>query len=150
MRAPWLKEAVFAETGHNGGTGVYVIPTRDNVVIGGTGGVGDGGRAPRPVERAGVLRAALALVPSLARAEPVGEWVGLRPGRTRARVGEVEWVPAGEGAAAAAVASRAVPVVHNYGHGGSGLTLAWGCAADVVAAVEGALGVELTRFPDQS
>lgn len=25
-----------------------------------------------------------------------------------------------------------VPVVHNYGHGGSGFSLAWGCAENVV------------------
>lgn len=32
------------------------------------------------------------------------------------------------------------PVVFNYGHGGAGLTLAWGCAGDAVQLVRQALG----------
>jgi glycine/D-amino acid oxidase-like deaminating enzyme len=145
VKAPWIREALFAESGHNDGTGIYILPNRDFVVVGGTGGIGDGDRNPRPKERAAILRAALALAPSLARAEPVGEWIGLRPGRTRARVGETEMVALsegggkGEGGGGGGGGGSVVPVVHCYGHGGSGLTLAWGCAGDVVEAVERAL-----------
>ena len=33
-----------------------------------------------------------------------------------------------------------VPICVNYGHGGSGVTLAWGCASDAVALLEDATG----------
>ena len=56
------------------------------------------------------------------------DWVGLRPGRISLRLEREECVLGG----------KARPVVHNYGHGGSGMTLAWGCAGDVVAMLKGA------------
>lgn len=46
----------------------------------------------------------------------LGAWAGLRPGRTHVRL-EVEHRECG-------------PVVHSYGHGGSGHTLHWGCAGE--------------------
>jgi D-amino-acid oxidase len=36
-------------------------------------------------------------------------------------------------------------IVHNYGHGGSGVTFSWGCALEVVDLVERALSAELAR-----
>lgn len=65
------------------------------------------------------------------------DWVGLRPGRTSVRLG-LEMVSL-NGAGKEDRYSKPVPVVHNYGHGGSGLTLAWGCAHDVVQHLKEAL-----------
>ena len=45
-------------------------------------------------------------------------WVGLRPFRSDIRL-ELEMV-------------NGKPVIHNYGHGGSGVTTFWGCAKDVL------------------
>ena len=50
---------------------------------------------------------------------------GLRPGREAVRL-ERERLPDGR------------TLVHNYGHGGCGVTLSWACAEDVLGLVEGA------------
>ena len=54
-----------------------------------------------------------------------GEWVGLRPLRTKGVRLEMDpqLVDGGR---------RWINVIHNYGHGGSGVTLSWGCAKEVV------------------
>jgi len=56
----------------------------------------------------------------------VGRAAGLRPGRPEVRL-ETETLATGQ------------TVVHNYGHGGSGFTLAWGCADDATEMVGAAV-----------
>jgi len=109
----------------------YVIPNTDFTVVGGTAQVGDYDTAPRADDRADILTRAARAVPGLVGAPSLGDWAGLRPVRTTMRV-ELEEAGGGGGV-------PGIPVVHNYGHGGSGVTLHWGCAADAAALGEGGL-----------
>ena len=108
----------------------YVLPRGDLIVAGGTAEAVDGeeaGAAPDPAIRKAILARCETLVPALAGAEVIGERVGLRPVRAGGPRVEAEAVAGGT-------------VIHDYGHGGAGWTLAWGCALEVVAAVR-ALGL---------
>ncbi|GEP37900.1 D-amino-acid oxidase [Nocardioides psychrotolerans] len=93
----------------------YVVPREHDVVIGGTAEEGDWSRTPSPETAAAILARASLLVPELALARVRGHKVGLRPARPGVRL------------------ERQGRVVHCYGHGGSGVTLSWGCAAEVAA-----------------
>ena len=53
--------------------------------------------------------------------EIIEDIVGLTPGRTEVRL-EKELI-------------SGRTVIHNYGHGGSGVTLSWGCAEEIVEIV---------------
>lgn len=97
----------------------YVIPRSRDVVVGGTDVEGDWSRTPVPAVAEDILARGSRLVPGLASARVIRHKVGLRPARPEVRL------------------ERAGRVVHCYGHGGSGVTLSWGCAdevADLVAA----------------
>ena len=100
----------------------YVVPRERTVVLGGTAEVGAKGTAPDPAISDQVLARCRGLVPQLAGARVLEHKVGLRPTRPSVRV-ETEVLPSGR------------PVVHDYGHGGAGVTLSWGCAEDVVRLV---------------
>jgi D-amino-acid oxidase len=65
----------------------------------------------------------IALVPALKDATVLEHKVGLRPGRKEVRL---ELEPLANNRA----------VIHNYGHGGAGFTLSWGCAAEVADRAE--------------
>ncbi len=99
----------------------YTIPRSDVTVLGGTAQIDDWGMDIRPEENDLILDKVEALWPELDRSKIIGGAVGLRPSRSEVRL-EVE-----------AIDGR--KVVHNYGHGGAGVTLSWGCAEEVVKLV---------------
>jgi D-amino-acid oxidase len=95
----------------------YVVPRGRDVVCGGTAVEGATGTDPDPAVEAAVVERARALVPDLREAPIMSRAVGLRPGRPTVRLDR------------RTIQGR--PVVCCYGHGGAGVTLSWGCAADV-------------------
>jgi D-amino-acid oxidase len=80
-----------------------------------------------------ILRDCAAVEPRVAGARVLGHRVGLRPFRPRVRL---EAEPPGP---ARAGHGPGPAVVHNYGHGGAGITLSWGCAREAAALVTQAL-----------
>src|SRR3954447_26134986 len=105
---------------------LYVVPRERDVVPGGTAVEGDEHPRADPATAAAIRARCEAAVPALRGAPVVGEAVGLRPGRPAVRL-EAETRMGGT-------------IVHCYGHGGAGVTLAWGCAEEVVGLVRRALG----------
>src|SRR5688500_3305205 len=96
------------ETGPN--ALAYVLPRPDVVVLGGTAEEGDSDLTPRRETTDDILARTKRLQPELADATLVGSAVGLRPARPAVRL-EREATTDGR------------PLVHDYGHGGSGFTL---------------------------
>ncbi|XP_070555492.1 D-aspartate oxidase-like isoform X2 [Ptychodera flava] len=133
VTAPWIKHAVFDFTSQ-----CYIIPCADNIVLGGTTQHGDWNKKPNEDDSEKILQNAHAIYPSLKNATIEHDWVGLRPGRPSVRL-ETEIRKVG---------GKEAKIVHNYGHGGSGITLHWGCAQDTTALVAELLG-EKVNFRKQ-
>lgn len=97
----------------------YVYPRSADVVVGGTADVDDDDLTADPATRHRILHRADRLVEGVAGARVLGDRVGLRPGRHAVRVEEERLV-------------SGTRVIHDYGHGGAGYILSWGCAEEVV------------------
>jgi D-amino-acid oxidase len=116
-RTPEMQRWWLDEEGHN--ALMYVIPRSDDCILGGTGQEGNWSLDADVDTAADILRRCQALEPALKDVQIIEHRVGLRPGRKTVRV---ELEPVGNESA----------VIHNYGHGGAGFTLSWGCADEVV------------------
>jgi D-amino-acid oxidase len=112
----------YLDHGNDGADYIYVFPHGDLVVLGGTAYEGATDMAPRPEVAARIMRDCAAAFPSLRDARVIAERVGLRPVRPSVRL-EAEARPGGR------------VLWHNYGHGGAGVTLSWGCATELTSAV---------------
>jgi D-amino-acid oxidase len=104
----------------------YIVPRVHDIVLGGIDEDRNEDVRPDPEATASILRRCANLLPELAslpEEEILAVVCGLRPARPTVRL-EREDTRTGNW------------VIHNYGHGGAGVTLSWGCAAEVVELVE--------------
>jgi D-amino-acid oxidase len=92
---------------------LYIVPRKDAIIVGGTyePGIEDAVTEAATIKK--LLNNAFSAFPNLRDQKELGSWAGLRPFRPMIRV------------------ERERNIIHNYGHGGSGFTCAWGCAAEV-------------------
>ncbi|XP_071551348.1 D-aspartate oxidase [Panulirus ornatus] len=121
VRAPWIGEFLCDIATE---LSTYIIANTDTVVLGGTHQNHDWRLDVDPNDSQTIWDNCTTLMPSLKRAEVVQEWVGLRPCRKEGVRLEADEI---------LLDSRTVPVVHNYGHGGCGVTLFWGCGQEAAA-----------------
>jgi len=95
----------------------YFFPQPGRLLLGGTADEDAWALEPDPAVAEAIVRRCAALRPEIAGARVLGHCVGLRPVRDAVRL-EREVLPDGR------------VLVHNYGHGGAGVTVAWGCAEE--------------------
>ena len=100
---------------------VYMFPHGDTILLGGTMEEGDWDLTPKPFIAERIVAGALGIEPRLHGCRILEHRVGLRPCRTEVRL-EPERV--GD-----------TLVWHNYGHGGAGISLSWGCAAEIASRI---------------
>ena len=124
VKAPWIKH-VFAYELLDSLT--YIIPRGDVVAIGGTVGVGEWSQEVDPSVSKAIMERSCKFLPGLSTAEVVKEMVGLRPGRSSVRLEIDETL------------TKNSAVVHNYGHGGQGVTFFRGCVLETVRLVDSCL-----------
>jgi D-amino-acid oxidase len=101
-----------------------IYPHGDTVVLGGTAITDRGDLDPDPQAAESILNRCAAVEPRLAAAKVLAHRIGTRPTRSAVRV-EPDHRPDGRA------------ILHNYGHGGAGVTLSWGCAQEIEALVSG-------------
>jgi D-amino-acid oxidase len=96
----------------------YVLPRSSDIVLGGTAVEHDATTESEEQVTKEIIRKAQILDPSLKIDEVKEVRAGLRPARPEVCLEAEE--------------KNGMRIIHNYGHGGAGFTLSWGCADEVV------------------
>ncbi|MFJ4974346.1 NAD(P)/FAD-dependent oxidoreductase [Streptomyces coeruleorubidus] len=104
------------------GEHAYMFPQPGGLVLGGTAEEDAWSLEPDPATAEAIIRRCAALRPEIAGARVLEHRVGLRPTRPAVRL-ERDTLPDGR------------LLIHNYGHGGAGVTVAWGCAEEAARLV---------------
>jgi D-amino-acid oxidase len=102
----------------------YLFPQPGGLVLGGTAEEDAWSLEPDPATAETIVARCAALRPEVAGAKVLEHRVGLRPTRPAVRL-ERDTLPDGR------------LLVHNYGHGGAGVTVAWGCAREAARLATG-------------
>ncbi|MFJ8789022.1 FAD-dependent oxidoreductase [Streptomyces sp. NPDC102462] len=113
---PGLSEFFSEDTGPSPDL-LCFYPHGDTVVLGGTAIDGTGDLAPDDKAAADILARCAKVEPRLAQARVLEHRIGARPTRATVRVEAEAW-------------EDGTVILHNYGHGGAGVTLSWGCAEE--------------------
>ena len=101
----------------------YMFPHGAEILLGGTNDESNSEQDPQDNIAERIVASCAAIDPRLRGAEILGHRVGFRPCRPEVRL-ESEPLDGGV-------------LWHNYGHGGAGVSLSWGCAAEITRAVCG-------------
>ncbi|MGW2032928.1 FAD-dependent oxidoreductase [Streptomyces sp. NPDC001811] len=110
----------FTSVDHVSAVSTYFIPQPGRLLLGGTAEEDDWSLEPDPVTAEAIVARCAAVRPEIAGARVLAHRVGLRPAREAVRL-ERRLLPDGR------------VLVHDYGHGGAGVTVAWGCARKAAA-----------------
>lgn len=108
----------------------HVMLHENHVMLGGTAEY-DFDENPDPEISRQILERCIAIVPALAKGQKIEDVVGLRPYRKTG----IRLEPEDTGIVSSRDEDSNRILVHNYGHGGSGVTFSWGCANEVTKIV---------------
>lgn len=103
-------EFTFDDAGHQL---AYVVARKDCLVLGGTAIKAKEDLKADPEISKGIIERCKEIESQLCDVKIISDEVGLRPGRSEIRL------------------EREGNIIHNYGHGGGGFTVSWGCAFEV-------------------
>lgn len=106
-----------------------VMPHANHIMLGGTA-EDTSEETPNEQVSADIIKRCTDLVPALKGAQKIETVVGLRPYRSKG----IRLEPEDTGIQRTN-GKGTKQVIHNYGHGGSGVTFSWGCANEVVRLV---------------